>query len=141
MTYRLDKVPGLTVPLPTSDDGRAFLFTALDVVHDSVVLDLGNLRALVGRRLEGVTMGQLRHSQEGRLRFAIKRRRRVYIPNLELLGDLCELLGELIVDLSLDEDSGSGTACLTVVEAVGELGFPLSHADIEELTRYPEQRT
>lgn len=39
-THRLDEVPGLTVTLTAGDDGRTFLLTALDIVHDSVVLGL-----------------------------------------------------------------------------------------------------
>jgi hypothetical protein len=55
LTYWLDEVTGLTVSLTTSDDGGTFLDTAFDVVHDSVVLGLRNLRTLVGGLGEGVT--------------------------------------------------------------------------------------
>lgn len=44
---RLNEEAGLAVPLAAGDDGRAFLLAALDVVHDSVVLRLRNLRTLV----------------------------------------------------------------------------------------------
>lgn len=41
-----------------------------------------------------------------------------HLPDLELQSCLLEQLGELVVDRLLDVDSGSGAACLTVVEAV-----------------------
>lgn len=55
LTYWLDEVTGLTVSLTTGDDGGTFLDTAFDVVHDSVVLGLRDLRTLVGGLGEGVT--------------------------------------------------------------------------------------
>lgn len=58
MTYGLDEVSSLSVALTAGDNGRALLLAALDVIHDSVVLGLRDLRALVGRSLERVTGGQ-----------------------------------------------------------------------------------
>lgn len=59
MTYWLDEVTGLAVSLTTSDDGSTLLNTALDVVHDSVVLGLRDLRTLVGGLREWITGCQL----------------------------------------------------------------------------------
>jgi hypothetical protein len=108
MTYWLDEVTGLAVSLTTSDDGSTLLNTALDVVHDSVVLGLRDLGTLVGGLVEGVTVvqhGPVVWHGSG-------------LPDSELGGGSLELLGELIVNTLLDVDPGSGTACLTVVEAV-----------------------
>lgn len=46
---------------------------------------------------------------------------KLYLPNLQLLSDLGEFFGELVVDLPLDENSRSGTASLTVVETECQL--------------------
>ena len=43
------------MPLPAGDDGGTLLLTTLDVVHDSVVLSLRDLRTLVGVGVEGVS--------------------------------------------------------------------------------------
>jgi hypothetical protein len=59
MTYWLNEVTGLSVSLTTSDDGSTFLNTTFDVVHDSVVLGLRDLRTLVGGLREWVTSCQL----------------------------------------------------------------------------------
>jgi len=87
----LNEVTVLAVPLTAGDDGGTLLLTALDVVHDSIGLRLRNLWSLEGVLLEWVT-------------------------DLELQSCLLEQLGELVVDRLLDVDSGSGAACLTVVE-------------------------
>lgn len=78
--------------LTTGDEGGTLLLTTFDVVHDSVVLGLRDLRTLVGGGSEGVT-------------------------NSELGGGGLELLNKLVVDALLDVDSGSSATSLTVVEA------------------------
>ena len=59
ITYWLDEVTGLSVSLTTSDDGGTLLNTTFNVVHDSVVLGLRDLRTLVGGLREWVTACQL----------------------------------------------------------------------------------
>ena len=78
--------------LTTSDKGGTLLLTTLDVVHDSVVLGLRDLRTLVGGSSEGVT-------------------------DSELGGGSLELFDKLVVDALLDVDSRTSTTGLTVVEA------------------------
>jgi hypothetical protein len=106
-TYRLDEVTLLSVSLTTGDDGSALLLTALDVVHDSVVLGLRDLRTLVGSSLEWITAYQLIPLCA----------RLSYSPDLKLGGGSLELLGELVVDALLNVDSRTSATCLTVVEA------------------------
>jgi hypothetical protein len=91
--YWLDEVSLLTVSLTTSDDGSTLLNTTLDVVHDSVVLGLRNLRTLVGSLGEWVTNCQ-----------SCKSTCAMYSPDLELGGGSLELLSELVVDTLLDVD-------------------------------------
>ena len=55
MAYGLDEVPLLSVTLATGDDACAILLTALNVVHDPVILGFGYDRTLVCRGLERVT--------------------------------------------------------------------------------------
>jgi hypothetical protein len=80
------------VPLSTRDDLCSLLLTALDVTHDSVVLHLRDLRSLVRVRGERVS-------------------------DLELLSLCFEASHKLVVDGSLNVDTRTGAACLTVVEA------------------------
>lgn len=70
--------------LATSDDSSTLLFTVVDIAHDSLGLNLRNLRTLVGVRVEGVS-------------------------DLELGGLLLEGLDKLIIDRLLDVDSRTGT--------------------------------
>jgi len=62
------------------------------VTHDTVALCLGDLRTLVGQRIEGIT-------------------------DFEALGMCDKCLGELVVDPSLDIDARSSTAALAMIEA------------------------
>ena len=87
----LDEVALVTVALTTNLDGGTFVLAGLDVVHDAVVLDLADLRTLEGLGIEGVT-------------------------NLVGSGALLECLEELVVDVLLDKDTGTGAAALAVVE-------------------------
>jgi hypothetical protein len=64
----------------------------ISVTHDTIALCLGDLRTLVGQRIEGVT-------------------------NFEPLGMRNERLDEFVVDPSLDIDAGPSTAALAVIEA------------------------
>jgi hypothetical protein len=104
--YWLDEVTGLSVSLTTGDDGGTFLNTALDIVHDSVVLGLRNLRTLVGGLIEWISAWLAWHL-----------RRRSNVPDSKLGSGGLELLGELVVNALLDVDSGTSTTSLTVVEA------------------------
>lgn len=54
--YRLDEVTGLSVSLTTGNDGGTLLNTTFDVIHDSVVLGLRNLRTLVGGLVEWISV-------------------------------------------------------------------------------------
>lgn len=110
--HRLDKVTVLAESLSTSDHLGTLFFTALDVTHDSVALNLRDLRTLVRLGVKGVS-------------------------DLQLLGLGLESSDKLVVNTLLDEDSGSGTASLTVVEA-DLSGISIG---ILVLTRYPGRRT
>jgi len=88
---RLDKVSLIAVALAASNDLRTIGLAALDVSHDAIELQLANLRALEGLRVEGVA-------------------------DLVLLGALLKGLEELIVDTFLHEDARAGAAALSVVE-------------------------
>ena len=67
------------------------------VTHDTVALCLGDLRTLVGQRIEGIT-------------------------DFEALGMCDKCLGELVVDPSLDIDAGSSRAALPMIEARRGMG-------------------
>ena len=54
-THWLDKVSDLAMPLSASDDSRTLQFTALYIVHNTVVLNLRYLRTLVRACVERVT--------------------------------------------------------------------------------------
>lgn len=88
---RLDKVSLVTVALTTNLNSGTLLLAGLDVVHDAVILDLADLRTLERLGIEGVT-------------------------NLVGRGALLECLEELVVDVLLDKDTGTGAAALAVVE-------------------------
>jgi hypothetical protein len=79
----LDKVALLAVTVTAGEDLGTFLLAALDIVHDAVVLGLGDLGALVRVGVEGVA-------------------------DFDLRGDVGELLGELVVDSALDKEAGTG---------------------------------
>ncbi len=87
----LDEVTLITVPVTTHLTGGTLGLTLLDVAHDSVVLNLRDLGTLEGLSSEWVS-----HLVLGRL------------------GE--ELLPELFVDGLLDEDPGTGTATLPVIQ-------------------------
>jgi hypothetical protein len=91
-TYWLNEVALLSGALTTGDHRCALLFTRLHVAHDPVALRLRDLRSLVRVGLE-------------------------WVSDLERLGLLLEASSEFVVDALLDVDSGSGTTCLSVVEA------------------------
>lgn len=86
----LDEVTLVAETLTTRLDGGTFVLAGLDVAHDTVVLELRNLRTLEGLLVEGVA-------------------------NLVLLSALLEGLEELVVDGLLDKDTGTGAAALAVV--------------------------
>lgn len=70
--------------LATGDDSSTLLFAVVDIAHDSLSLNLRNLRTLVGVGVKGVS-------------------------DLELGGLLLEGLDKLIIDRLLDVDSRTGT--------------------------------
>lgn len=85
------------VALASGVDGRALLLAALDVRHDSVVLELRSLGALERVRREGGS-------------------------DLKRLDLLREEREELVVDALLDVDARAGAAALAVVEEESESG-------------------
>lgn len=91
----LDVVSLSSVSLSTGKEGSSLLLSGLDVSHDSVVLNLRDLGSLESSLVEGVTESK----------------------GLDL-GKV--LLHELLVDTLLNEDSGSSTASLSVVEEDSE---------------------
>ena len=76
------------------------------ITHDAVALCLGDLRTLVGQRIEGVT-------------------------DFEALGMCDKCLDELVVDPSLDIDAGSSTAALAMIEARRDMS---TRSTVEVLT-------
>jgi len=64
----------------------------INLTHDTVVLCFGDLRTLIGRRIERVA-------------------------NFELLGVRNKCLEELVIDPGLDVDAGPSTAALAMIEA------------------------
>lgn len=86
----LDEVTLVAEALTTGEDGSTLVLTGLDVAHDTIVLELRNLRALEGLLVEGVA-------------------------DLVLLSSLLEGGKELVVDGLLDVDTGTGAAALSVV--------------------------
>lgn len=87
----LDEVALVAVTLTTLGNGGTLLLAALDVVHDTLELELRDLGTLEGVRGEGVT-------------------------KLVLGGTLLEASDKLVVDLLVDQDTRTGAAALTVVE-------------------------
>lgn len=88
---RLDEVTLVPVTLTTDLHLGTALFAAVDVLHDAVELELGDLRTLEGVGGEGVT-------------------------DLVLGGTLPEAGNELVVDVLLDQQARTGAAALAVVE-------------------------
>lgn len=86
----LDEVALVAVALAARDDGGAVLLARLDVAHDAVVLELADLGALEGLRVEGVA-------------------------DLVVLGAGLEGGDELVVDALLHVDARAGAAALAVV--------------------------
>ena len=86
----LNEVSLVTVTLTADLDGGTILLTRLDVAHDTIELELRNLRSL-----EGVGSK--------------------WVANLVLLSALLESLEELVIDALLDKDTSSGAAALAVV--------------------------
>lgn len=88
---RLDVVALVAETLATGDHLGTVLLAGLDVAHDAVKLELGDLRSLEGVLGEGVA-------------------------NLVLQRALLEALQELVVDGLVDQDPRAGAAALPVVE-------------------------
>lgn len=87
----LDVVALVTESLTSDDDLGTGLLALVNVSHDTVELELGDLRTLVGAFLERVA-------------------------DLVLFSTSLECFQELVVDGFVDEDTGSSTAALAVVE-------------------------
>jgi hypothetical protein len=92
----LDEVALVTLALAARLDRGTALLALLNVGHDAVELQLGDLGPLEGVLLEGVTDGVLGST-------------------------LPEALKELVVDLLLDVDTRTGAAALSVVEVDTEV--------------------
>ena len=88
---RLDEVAFVAVTLAADLNLGSCFLAGLDVAHDAVVLQLGDLRSLEGVGAEWVT-------------------------DLVLEGASLESLDELVVDARLDVDARASTAALAVVE-------------------------
>lgn len=87
----LDEVALSTVALTTHGDGGTLVLAVVDVLHDTVELELRNLGTLEGVTLEGVA-------------------------ELVLSGTLLEASDKLVVDALLDQQARTGAATLAVVE-------------------------
>lgn len=94
---RLDEVSFVAESVASHSDLCARLLSVIDVSHNSVELELGDLRTLEGICFEGIS-------------------------DLESLHLLLECRHELVVDGVLDVNSGSGTAALAVIEEEAECG-------------------
>lgn len=93
----LDEVALFSVAGSSGFDGGTVLLAVVDVGHDAVELELGDLWALEGLFVEWVSDG--------------------------VLGDLgLEGFNELFVDAFLDVDTGASTAALTVVVEDSKVG-------------------
>jgi hypothetical protein len=92
----LDKVSLTTVPLAANLNLRAGFLAIVDVSHDTVVLELGDLRPLKG--------------------FWIK-----WVAHFIRLGASLELLNKLVVNAFLDIDAGTGTATLSMIVVYAEV--------------------
>lgn len=86
----LDEVTLSTVALTTESNSGTLVLAVLNVLHDTVELELRDLGTLEGVLGEGVTQ-------------------------LVLGGTLLEALNELVVDTLLDQQARTGTAALAVV--------------------------
>lgn len=93
----LDVVALVAVALTTERNGSTAILAVLDVLHNAVELELGDLRTLEGVGGEGVT-------------------------ELVLGGTLPEASDELVVDALLDQQPRAGTAALAVVEEDTKVG-------------------
>lgn len=93
----MDEVTLGAVALTTQSNGGTLLLAVVDVLHDAVELQLGDLGTLEGVLGEGVA-------------------------ELVLGGTLLEALDELVVDALLDQQAGTGTAALAVVEEDTKVG-------------------
>lgn len=91
--------------LTAESDGGTLLLSVVDVLHNAVELELGNLGTLEGVTLEGVA-------------------------ELVLLGTLLEASDELVVDALLDQQARTGAAALAVVEEDTEVSPGDSVVDI-----------
>lgn len=94
---RLDVVALVAVALTADENLGTSLLALINVAHDTVELELGHLGTLEGVLVERVA---------------------------DLVGGcaLLEALDELVVDALLDEEAGTGTAALAVVEEDTEVG-------------------
>lgn len=92
----LDEVALVAVAGAAGLDSGALVGAGLDVAHDAVELQLGDLGALEGLGVEG-------------------------IADLVGLGARLERREELVVDILLDEDAGAGAAALAVVVVDAEV--------------------
>jgi hypothetical protein len=101
----LDEIALGAVALATNSDGGTLLLAVVDVLHDTVELELRDLGTLEGVLGEGVTQ-------------------------LVLSRTLLEAGDELVVDTLLDQQAGTGTAALSVVEEDTEVGPGDSVVDI-----------
>ena len=93
----LDEVALVTVAVTTDGDSSTGLLAVVDVFHDTVELELGDLRTLEGIGVKGVA-------------------------ELVLGSTLLEAGNELVVDVLLDEETRAGAAALAVVEEDTEVG-------------------
>lgn len=87
---RLDEITLVTVTLTTNSNGGTLLLASINVLHDTVKLELRDLGTLEGLLVEGVTQ-------------------------LVLSSALLEAGNELVVDTLLDQNTGTGAAALAVV--------------------------
>lgn len=93
----LDVVALVAVALTTKRNGGTSILTVLDILHDAVELELGDLGTLEGVGGEGVT-------------------------ELVLGGTLAEARDKLVVNALLDQQPRTGAAALAVVEEDTEVG-------------------
>lgn len=93
----LDEVALIAVALATNGNGGTSLLAVVDVLHDAIELELGDLGTLEGVLLEGVA-------------------------HLVLGATLLQASDELVVDTLLNQKTGTGAAALTVVVEDTEVG-------------------
>lgn len=92
----LNEVAFRTVAAASNLQLGTLLLAMVDVRHDAIILQLRDLRTLEGLGVEGVA-------------------------NLVLLGAGLEALNEVVVDVFLDQDTGTGAAALAVVKVDAEV--------------------